>query len=100
MKTETFSFLPPFTTEQIAKQIQFFAQQGWIAGIEYCAQPDASTAFWNWWKLPMFGVQAPAPVLAEIKACQAAHPNSYIRLTAYDSQRQGQVMAFVVSQPE
>lgn len=100
MKTETFSYLPPFSVEQVTKQIQYFIQQGWIAGIEYCAQPDSNTAYWNWWKLPMFGIKSPDQVLAEIQACQAAHPNSYMRLTAYDRQRQGQVMAFVVKQPE
>lgn len=99
MKTETFSFLPPFTTNQVARQIQYFMQQGWIAGIEYCAQPDARTAFWHWWKLPLFTIQTPEQALAELQACQAAHPDSFIRLTAYDRQRQGQVMAFVVTPP-
>jgi ribulose-bisphosphate carboxylase small chain len=99
MKTETFSYLPPLSGEQVTGQIQYFIRQGWIAGIEFSEQPDARTAFWHWWKLPMFGFQSPEEVLTEIQACQAAHPDSYIRLTAYDSQRQGQVMAFVVKQP-
>jgi ribulose-bisphosphate carboxylase small chain len=100
MKTETFSYLPPLNGEQVAKQIQYFMQRGWIAGIEFSQQPNPRTAYWHWWKLPMFGFQSPDDVLTELEACRSAHPDSYIRLTAYDTQRQGQVMAFVVAQPQ
>jgi ribulose-bisphosphate carboxylase small chain len=100
MKTETFSYLPPLSREQVTLQIQYFMRNGWIPGIEYNARPDSTTAYWDWWKLPLFGVRSPDEVLGEIQACQAAHPDSYIRLTAYDSARQGQVMAFIVRRPD
>ena len=54
MKTETFSYLPALSEEQVTKQIQYFLKNGWTVGIEYCAQPSPELAFWNWWKLPLF----------------------------------------------
>lgn len=99
MKTETFSYIPPFTDEQTAKQIEYFLKKDWIVGIEYSSQPNPALAFWNWWKLPMFGQHTAKETLAEIEACKKANPGNYIRITAYDSVRQGQVMSFVVHKP-
>jgi ribulose-bisphosphate carboxylase small chain len=99
MKTETFSYMPPFTNEQIAKQIKYFLKNGWIVGIEYSGKPGPKLAFWNWWKLPMFGKPSAEDVLAEIEMCQKSNPENFIRITSYDSMRQGQVMSFVVQRP-
>ncbi|MBI5053296.1 MAG: ribulose bisphosphate carboxylase small subunit [Chloroflexi bacterium] len=99
MKTETFSYLAPLSNEQIAQQIQYFLNQGWIPGIEYTVQIDPTTAYWNWWKLPLFSAKTPSEALTEIESCKAAHPGCFIRVTAYDNNRQGQVMGFVVHRP-
>jgi ribulose-bisphosphate carboxylase small chain len=99
MKTETFSYLPPLSREQVIKQLRYFLNNGWIPGIEYTDRAHASNAYWSWWKLPLFGVKTPDETLAEIEACKAAHPGCFVRVTAYDSQRQGQVMGFVVHNP-
>lgn len=40
------------------------------------------------WKLPMFGCTDPSQVLGEIRACESAFPNAYIRIVAFDNVRQ------------
>ncbi len=99
MKTETFSYLPPLTPEQVRKQLRYILDNGWIPGIEFTAQPGAQNTYWSWWKLPLFNARTPEDVWAEIEACRAAHPDCYIRLSAYDSARQLEAMSFVVAQP-
>lgn len=96
MKTETFSYLPAFTGEQVEKQIAHFLNSGCVIGIEYSSQPGPALAFWDWWKLPLFKMRAVDEIMAEIEACKAAHPQSYVRVTSYDNVRQAQVMSFVV----
>ncbi len=100
MKTETFSYLPPLTPEQVRKQIHYLLKNGWIAGIEFAKPTEISNTYWSWWKLPLFNAQTPDDIWAEIEACRAIHPDCYIRLTGYDRSRQAQVMSFVVYQPE
>lgn len=99
MKTETYSYIPALTREELTRQIDYFFSQRWIPGIEFTRAPGVTTAYWDWWKLPLFGAQTTGEVLAEIEACRAAHPDGYIRVTGYDSARQGQVMGFVVHRP-
>lgn len=99
MKTETFSYLPALTTEQIEKQIQHFLNNGWVVGIEYSSQPDPALAYWDWWKLPLFNMRSVSEIMAEIEACKSQNPEGYIRLTSYDNTRQTQVMSFVVHRP-
>ena len=67
MKTETFSYLPDLTDEQIAKQVQYFLDQNCVPGIEYCEDPNPALAYWSWWKLPLFEVTTPAEVQAAKK---------------------------------
>lgn len=99
MKTETFSYLPAFSREQIEKQIQYFLKMNWVVGIEYTSQPNPTLAFWDWWKLPLFNIRTVDEIMAEIKACKTANPDCYIRITSYDNVRQTQVMSFVVHKP-
>ncbi|MBI5351071.1 MAG: ribulose bisphosphate carboxylase small subunit [Chloroflexi bacterium] len=99
MKTETFSYLPTLTSEQIEKQIQYFLNQGWVVGIEHSSRLDPKLAFWDWWKLPLFNVRTVGEIMSEIEACKSKHGNSYIRITSYDNARQTQVMGFVVHRP-
>lgn len=99
MKTETFSYLPAFSQEQIEKQIQYFLKMNWVVGIEYTSQPDPKLAFWDWWKLPLFNMRTVAEIMSEIEACKTANANCYVRITSYDNARQTQVMSFVVYKP-
>jgi ribulose-bisphosphate carboxylase small chain len=99
MKTETFSYLPALTREQIEKQIQYFLNNGGVVGIEFSSQPGPALAFWDWWKLPLFNLRTVNEIMGEIEACQAEHTETYIRITSYDNARQSQAMSFVVHRP-
>jgi ribulose-bisphosphate carboxylase small chain len=99
MKTETFSYLPALTSEQVEKQIQYFLNNNWVIGIEYSSQPGPVLAFWDWWKLPLFNMCSVDEIISEIEFCKSNHPDSYIRITSYDNARQTQVMSFVVHHP-
>ena len=99
MKLETFSYLPPMTTQQVAKQIQYLLNQGLIPAIEYVRHPLPNDHYWSLWKLPLFEARAAEDVLAEVEACKTAHPDCYIKLIGYDRNRQSQAMSFVVHRP-
>ena len=100
MYTETFSYLPPMTDEQITAQIQYILDNGWFPGVEYTNDPGPQNSYWNFWKLPFFNAKKTEDVLAEINACKKVNPNSYIKITGYDNIRQGQVLSFVVYRPD
>lgn len=99
MKLETFSYLPAFTDEEVAAQIRSILARGLVVALEYTDDPDPYRHYWTLWKLPLFGIDDAAVVLAELEQCRAANPTSYIRLNGYDAVRQGQVMSFVVHRP-
>jgi ribulose-bisphosphate carboxylase small chain len=99
VKLETFSYLPPLSTQQIGRQIQYLLKKGFIPAIEYVRQPTPNEHYWSMWKLPLFEARAAEDVLAEIEACKTAHPGCYIKLIGYDRNRQSQAMSFVVNQP-
>ena len=95
MKTGTFSYLPPLTPTQIRRQVRHIVAAGWIPAVEHRAPADPPTDYWSMWKLPLFGVQEPDAVLAELDACHAAHPTHLVRVLGYDPRRQTQGLAFV-----
>ncbi len=99
MKTETFSYLPPLSEEEIRAQIAYFLNQRCVIGVEYSPASQSKRSFWDWWKLPLFTLNTVDEVLAEVQACQAAHPDCYIRLTAYDQRQQREVMEFMAYIP-
>jgi len=99
MKLETFSYLPALTTRQVLQQVHYLLQQGLVPAIEYVGQPTARDHYWTMWKLPLFDARAAEDVLAEIEACRAANPTSFIKLIGYDRRRQAQAMSFVVQRP-
>lgn len=95
-KTETFSYLPPMTPEQIAQQIAYCIAQGWNPAIEYTEPEKSFSNFWYLWKLPFFGTQSVEMVLNELEACHRANPGMHVRFIAYDNYAQSQGMSFVV----
>lgn len=99
MRTETFSYLPPLTDEQIEKQIAYILRNGWIPAIEYTDRPGPTNHYWTLWKLPLFEATTVEEVMAEVKACREAYPDAYLKIVSYDSQRQGQTLGFIVHQP-
>ena len=99
MKLETFAYLPRLSAEELAAQVRWILARRLVVGIEFTAAPDPRDHYWTMWKLPLFGVDDPAVVLAELDACGAANPAAYIKINGYDPVRQGQVVSFVASQP-
>ncbi|GAB4816046.1 hypothetical protein N2152v2_003092 [Parachlorella kessleri] len=115
---ETFSYLPPLTAPQIAKQVDAIIENGTTPCLEFSdpntAYVDSTSArrmgdvtcnyydnrYWTMWKLPMFGCTDPGQVLQEVDECTRAFPNAYIRLVAFDATRQVQITGFLVHRPE
>ena len=81
----TFSFLPDLTDEQITKQLQYALDQGWALAIEYTDDPHPRNVYWDMWAPPQFDVKDAKPILLDIQACRAAHPEYYVKVNGFDS---------------
>jgi ribulose bisphosphate carboxylase small subunit len=104
---ESVSFAPP-------QQVDYCVDNGWVpclefspAEIAYIDSPSTTrfgavsanyydNRYWTLWKLPMFGCTDADQVLKEINNCTKAFPDAYVRMVAFDSSRQVQVMGFLV----
>ena len=95
-KFETFSYLPPMTTEQIKKQVEFIVKKGWNPAIEHTEPEHLMDNYWYMWKLPMFGETDVARILGEAEACHKANPNNHIRLIGYNNFNQSQGTSMVI----
>jgi ribulose-bisphosphate carboxylase small chain len=95
-KFGTFSYLPPMTTEQITRQVEYMLAQGWACSIEHVEPARATDSYWYMWKLPMFGETDVDKVLAEAAACRQANPDNHIRLIGYNNFSQSQGTAMVI----
>ena len=100
MRTETFSYLPPCSDDEIKAQVKFVIDNGWIPGIEYTEEPGPENSYWFFWKLPFFEAKDASEVLDELHKCRQQNPKAYIKITGYDNIRQGQVLAFVAVKPD
>jgi ribulose-bisphosphate carboxylase small chain len=114
---ETFSYLPPLTNDQIAKQVDYIVNNGWTPCLEFAeanlayagnettirfgavASGYQDNRYWTMWKLPLFGCRDSSQVLREVAACQKVFPAAYIRLVAFDAVRQVQITGFLVQRP-
>lgn len=97
----TFSFLPDLTDEEIRAQIEYALSQGWACAVEYTDDPHPRNTFWEMWGPPMFDLKDAAGVLIEVYACRAAHPDDYVKVTAFDSTRGFETtrLSFIVQRP-
>merc|ERR1719240_1988265 len=106
-KSETLSYLPQLTNDQIAKQIGFMLRNNWAPALEFSEDPDIylntrmgpgyyDNRYWSLYKLPMFGCSDPNEVVREIEACKREFPSAKIRVIAFDSKRQVQTAGFIV----
>jgi len=115
---ETFSFLPPLSDQEVARQVQYLLNNGWTPCIEFesaskayadthgwCGM-DMSVAagyydnrYWVMWKLPMYGCTNPDEVLQEIRACTSAFPECFIRVAGFDNIKQVQCSSFLAHRP-
>ena len=85
---ETFSYLPPLSDAEIARQVDYITGNGWTPCLEFAGPNEAYTSsvntvrmgavtanyfdnrYWTMWKLPMFGCSDPGQVLREVAACR------------------------------
>eukprot|EP00951_Prasinocladus_malaysianus_P048717 scaffold661548_cov61-Prasinocladus_malaysianus.AAC.1 len=111
---ETFSFLPPLSESEIARQVDYIIQNGWTPCLEISPAETSSTKdvfaarikcsastyydnrYWSLWKLPMFGCTNADEVLREIMAAKRAFPDCYVRVAAFDADKQVQTCSFLV----
>merc|ERR1711966_594333 len=96
---ETFSFLPPLSDAEIARQIQYLLNNGW-SGIDSNVNAGYyDNRYWVMWKLPMYGCTNPDEVLTEVNACKAAFPECFIRVAGFDNIKQVQCSSFLAHRP-
>jgi ribulose-bisphosphate carboxylase small chain len=97
----TFSFLPELTDDEISKQIDYSLAQGWSIGVEYTDDPHPRNCYWEMWGNPMFDLRDAAGALAEVRECRKAHPQTYIRVNAFDATRGFETtrLSFIVNRP-
>jgi ribulose-bisphosphate carboxylase small chain len=99
----TFSFLPVFTDEQIAAQIRYALEHDWAMSVEHTDDPHPRNPYWDMWGAPLFDLPTEEAdvVMREVRACREAHPDSYVKLIAYDPSkgRQTTALSFIVHRP-
>ena len=97
-----FSFLPDLDDEQIAAQVEYCLGNDWAIGVEFTDDPHPRNTYWEMWGNPMFDLRDAAGVMMELNECRKAHPDSYIRLNAFDSTRGFETvrMSFIVNRPK
>jgi ribulose-bisphosphate carboxylase small chain len=97
----TFSYLPPFTDEQIKAQVQYALDSGWAVSVEFTDDPHPRNFLWEMWGLPMFDLKDASAILHEVNRCREAFPNRYVRVNVYDPRwrRQTTALSFIVQRP-
>ncbi|MBF6478331.1 ribulose bisphosphate carboxylase small subunit [Nocardia cyriacigeorgica] len=96
-----FSYLPDLTDAEIGAQVRYALLNNWPVSIEYTDDPHPRNAYWEMGGLPLFDLDEPDGVLAEINACRATFPRHYVRVLAYDAShgRQTTALSFLVQRP-
>jgi ribulose-bisphosphate carboxylase small chain len=97
----TFSLLPDLTDDQIKKQVEYAVKNGFAVSVEYTDDPHPRNCYWEMWGLPLFDMPDPASILFELSECRKAHPNMYIKMNAFNSQRgvESTALSFIVQRP-
>jgi ribulose-bisphosphate carboxylase small chain len=111
-KFETLSYLPPLTSEQLAKEVDYLIRKGWVPCLEFelekgfvYREHNSSPGYydgryWTMWKLPLFGATDSSQVLKELEEAKAAYPESFIRIIGFDNVRQVQCISFIAHTPK
>ncbi|MGF7162897.1 ribulose-bisphosphate carboxylase small chain [Rhodoligotrophos appendicifer] len=96
-----FSFLPDFTDDQIATQVQYCIDKGWAVSLEWTDDPHPRNSYWEMWGHPMFDNPDAAALVFELNECRKAHGNTYIRVMAFDATPgwESVRLAFIVNRP-
>ncbi|GAA0175188.1 hypothetical protein Leryth_011501 [Lithospermum erythrorhizon] len=111
-KFETLSYLPPLTTEQLAKEVDYLLRSGWIPCIEFSNDTGFvyreharspgyyDGRYWTMWKLPMFGCTDSLQVVKEVGECLKEYPDAFVRIIGFDNVRQVQCISFIAAKPK
>jgi len=96
-----FSLLADLTDAQIKKQIEYAIKKGYSVGIEWTDDPHPRNCYWELWGLPLFNVPDAATIFYEISEARKAHPNTYIKVNAFNSTRgvESTALSFIVQRP-
>lgn len=97
----TFSFLPDLDDRQISAQIDYCLENGWAISIEFTDDPHPRNTYWEMWGAPMFDLRDAAAAMLEVNACREAHPQTYIKVNAFDARRGWETLrlSFIVNRP-
>ncbi|XP_043724885.1 ribulose bisphosphate carboxylase small subunit, chloroplastic-like isoform X2 [Telopea speciosissima] len=110
-KFETLSYLPPLSSESLAKEVDYLLRMGWVPCLEFeleqrfVYQKNNKSPgyydgrYWTMWKLPMFGCTDSSQVLRELEEAKKEYPNSFIRIIGFDNKRQVQCISFIAYKP-
>lgn len=114
-KYENMSFLPPLNDYEIAKQVAYLVNNGWIPCVEFAAPTEGfaiggnaasvlgpgyyDNRYWTMYKLPMYGCTNPEQVLQEINNCKRENPGCFVRLLGFDNVRQVQCAGLIIVRP-
>nr|BBE70303.1 ribulose-1,5-bisphosphate carboxylase/oxygenase small subunit [Cenchrus purpureus] len=109
-KFEALSYLPPLTSEQVLKQVDYLIRNNWIPCLEFSKVGFVyrensrdpcyyDGRYWTMWKLPMFGCTDSTQVLAELEECKKAYPDCFIRIIGFDNIKQVQCVLFIAYKP-
>ncbi len=98
----TFSFLPDLSDAEIRAQIDYALAQGWAIGVEFTDDPHPRNCYWEMWGNPLFDLRSGAGAMTEVLACRKAHPQTYIRINAFDATRGFETtrLSFIVNRPK
>ncbi|XP_055805233.1 ribulose bisphosphate carboxylase small subunit, chloroplastic [Solanum dulcamara] len=111
-KYETLSYLPDLSVEQLAKEIEYLLNKGWVPCLEFETEHGFvyrehhrspgyyDGRYWTMWKLPMYGCTDATQVLNEVEECKKAYPQAWIRIIGFDNVRQVQCISFIAYKPE
>jgi len=96
-----FSLLPDLTNEQIKKQVEYAIKQGFAVGVEYTDDPHPRNCYWELWGLPLFDIPDAATIMYELAECRKAHPNTYIKINAFNNARgvESCSLSFILQRP-
>ena len=96
MKTETFSYLPSLTREQIERQVAYMLENGWMPAVEYQERVDPEVTYRYWWRLPLFSGATVPEVMEAGEGCRAERPDAIIWISCFDREHQTQALSFAV----
>ena len=111
-KFETLSYLPPLTTQQLLKEIDYLLRSKWVPCLEFELEHGFvyrenhrspgyyDGRYWTMWKLPMYGCTDATQVLQEVENCKKEYPTALIRIIGFDNVRQVQCISFIAHKPE